>query len=298
VLAGVMAYQLLLDLNLYSNHVYLLLLCTTLLTLARSGSALSVDRLLKGGVEGYATVPYAPVFLLRFQLTIVYSFTAIQKINLTFLSGRVLQWALFFGSGAGDPTMYRVLAVIVIATELFLPIALWVPRLRPWAFVVGAGLHASLPLLIISEWMDLAVFSVVTLGLYFTFLPSPPPRPTVVWDDNCSFCAGWIRLFRALDWLHVLELVGSTNKAELARLGVTPEHADEEIKVIEDGKILGGYDGIVRIAAALPLTVFVAPLLGLPPVRAAGRRLYRCVAARRKCTYVPSPAKISSSDRR
>jgi predicted DCC family thiol-disulfide oxidoreductase YuxK len=296
VLAALMAYQLLLDLNLYSNHVYLLLLCTTLLTIARSGSALSADSWLRRGAAD--SVPYAPVFLLRFQLTAVYFFTAIQKINSAFLSGRVLQWVLFFGSADADPTLYQVLAVVVIATELFLAFALWVPSLRPWAFAVGAGLHLSLPIIIPSEWMDLVVFSVLTLGLYFTFFPSPVPRFTVIWDDYCSFCAGWIRVLRALDWLHVMDLVGSSDKGALARFGVTQDAADEEIKVIVDGAIFGGYDGIVRLTHALPPTVFIAPLLGLRPVRAVGRRLYRRVAARRKCTYVPSPMRIPSAGRR
>jgi predicted DCC family thiol-disulfide oxidoreductase YuxK len=104
-----------------------------------------------------------------------------------------------------------------------------------------------------------------------------------------------VRLFRALDWLHRLELVGSSDAAELARLNLTREAADEEIKVIERDRMAGGYDGVVRIAHALPLTVFVAALLELPPVRIIGRRLYRRVAARRKCTYVASPRKVTSA---
>lgn len=103
----------------------------------------------------------------------------------------------------------------------------------------------------------------------------------VVWDDGCSFCARWVRLARRLDSRQALEFVGLSDRAALARLGIGPEEADREVKVVGLTRIFGGYDGVVEIARRLPATGWMAPLLAW--ARPAGRMVYRWVAAHRKC---------------
>ena len=87
LLAATLLVYVLLDEQTYSNHVYLLSLFVALLVLADSGAVLSLDARRRGP---RATVPAWPVFLLRAQLSIVYGFTAVSKLNGAFLSGEVL----------------------------------------------------------------------------------------------------------------------------------------------------------------------------------------------------------------
>src|SRR5689334_17206340 len=109
-------------------------------------------------------------------------------------------------------------------------------------------------------------------------------RPTVVWDDGCSFCSASVRLLRRLDLHHQFEYQGSGDRVALERLGVSPESADQEMKLVEPGgRTSGGYDAIVRIVRYLPLGWLASPVLGLSPLRALGRPAYRWVAARRSC---------------
>lgn len=90
VLACVIGYSLLLDQQLYSNHLYLLFLVVVLLTIADSGAAISMDA--RQAERG--TVPGWPIWLLKVQISIVYIFSAIAKLTPQYLSGEVLTESL------------------------------------------------------------------------------------------------------------------------------------------------------------------------------------------------------------
>jgi len=106
----------------------------------------------------------------------------------------------------------------------------------------------------------------------------------VIYDDRCRFCRRSVALLQALDrGGRLLRYEGSSNVAALQEAGLTPADADEELKVVLGGTVHGGYDGIVQAVAQLPVTSWAAPMLKLKPVRWAGCRIYRRVAARRKC---------------
>ena len=105
----------------------------------------------------------------------------------------------------------------------------------------------------------------------------------VIYDDRCGFCRRSVVLLQALDRAGRLRFEGSSNVAVLQEAGLTSADADDELKVVLGGAVHGGYDAIVEAVAQLPVTSWVAPMLKLKPVRWAGRRIYRRVAARRKC---------------
>jgi len=113
------------------------------------------------------------------------------------------------------------------------------------------------------------------------------PPHLIIYDDKCSFCRSSVRLCRSLDWLGAHRYEGSSNRELLDAAGITPEQADQELKLVSGGRIDGGFDAIRRIMLRLPLTFFWAPLLWIPPIPWLGRRVYRAVAARRKCTFTP-----------
>jgi len=107
----------------------------------------------------------------------------------------------------------------------------------------------------------------------------------VIYDDRCGFCRRSAGLLRALDVTRRHCYRGSSAPEALEQAGVTAEDAARELKLAAGGRLWGGYDAVVEILRALPLTFWLAPLLALAPVRRLGRRAYRWFAARRHCRY-------------
>jgi hypothetical protein len=167
-LAAAVAYVMCLDQQLYRNDLYLLFLELCLLALAGSGAALSVDARRTGGrdfVTGW------PVLLLKIQLSIVYTTTAISKINPSFLSGDVLQGSLRLPE---LPDWAAIsLAVVTIALEGFLALGLWFRATRRIAMLAGFVLHTSFVVLL--AWgPQLVAFGLEMAALYVLFLDMPP----------------------------------------------------------------------------------------------------------------------------
>ncbi len=129
-----MGYILACDQALTTNHGYLLALQVALLAIAawtRDGD----------------TVARWPLVLVMCLVSIVYWFAAISKLNDDFLSGAVIRVVLGKGSllpvpaALTAPESLRVMAVLVIASELGLGVGLWVRRTRLAAAAVGAAMH-------------------------------------------------------------------------------------------------------------------------------------------------------------
>lgn len=290
-LTGILGAVLLADQQLYSNHLYLLLLLVALLTLGRAGSAISVDARRGNGRD---TVPGWPVDLLKIQVTLIYLFAAIAKLNAVYLSGSVMAVTLRRDGPLAVPESWRTfevmgsLAVLSILTELFIAICLWLPRWRRTAFVVGLGLH-----FVIAIWLDppiqLWIFGLMILPTYLLFLNAPLRGHAVVWDDSCGFCGTVIRWVHRLDWMHAIRLVPSSDAAARLELNVSQEDADRALQLVDPrGRHKAGFAAVQRTLELLPVSFLWAPLLRLPPVMAIGSRVYRRVAERRRCN-LPRP---------
>jgi len=83
---------LMIDRTYYENHLYLFLLISFLLMLSSAGKHFSCDRLIFGYKEKF--VPYWNVLMLRFQLVIVYFYAGIAKLNIDWLRGEPVGYAL------------------------------------------------------------------------------------------------------------------------------------------------------------------------------------------------------------
>lgn len=291
-LTALLAAVLLSDQQLYSNHLYLLTCLVGLLTLARSGAALSVDE--QRG-RGKAAIPAWPLDLVRLQVIVVYLFAGISKINLGYLSGSVVATSLRREGPLAFPQEWMTfevmatLAVMSILAEVGLAAGLAVRRWRRTAFVVGLGLHTTIAL-----WFEptipLLIFAVISLAPYVVFLDAPPRGLTVVWDDSCSFCRGWVTWFRRLDWLNVLELVPNSDDEALRRLRVSRREADEALQLVAQEGRSQGFRAVVGVLETLPVSFLWAPLLRLWPVTRLGDRAYRRIALRRSCALTPPAA--------
>jgi hypothetical protein len=179
-----MAYALFFDQQLYSNHLYLATLVVLLLTIAESGARFSFDARRSGGRD---LILEWPILLLKIEISIVYFYAALLKINPQYLSGAMLTsfWPFneLAARGGGWAWVLPILAVASILTELFLAFALWVPHLRWLALAVGVGFH----MLII--WtggaqpgvpdIAFAIFALVTVAPYTLFFDFPARHSAV-----------------------------------------------------------------------------------------------------------------------
>jgi predicted DCC family thiol-disulfide oxidoreductase YuxK len=279
------------DQQLYNNHTYLIAVAVLLLVAAGAGSAFSLDARRTGTDE--RPIPAWTIYALRAQLSIVYLFAALAKLNPSFLSGSVIAASLRREGIAIPEALITfepmfVMSIAVIAAELFLAFALWSPRWRPAGFVVGLALHAGIVAVMHSAW-DLATFGVATLALYVAFTPAARGGRSVIWDDSCSFCATWVRWFRRLDWLDALRFVPLSRLRE-SGLPVREEDALEALHVIGPRRITRGFAAVTDVFAVSPICFLWAPLLRIPPVAAIGERAYRRVAMRRTCRVDARPA--------
>lgn len=144
LLAAVTGLVLLSDQQVYSNHLLLLLMLSTFMGLSGAHRALTVFDMGKRRRRVHREqVPYWPAFLIKAQITTLYFWTAVSKINPQYLSGEVV------GANLRDwvpipEGLLPAVSVLSIAAEFFLAVALWIPKTRLLGFLVGAGLHLGI----------------------------------------------------------------------------------------------------------------------------------------------------------
>ena len=171
VLACVLGYSLLLDQQLYSNHLYLLFLIIVLMTIADSGSAISMDA--RHGER--VIVSGWPIWLLKIQVSIVYVFSAIAKLTPQYLSGEVLteslkQYGFFTVPMAWRvPVAMKLLAIAAIVMELFIGLGLWSRRLRVTAVIAGVLFHTFIIAALDSSRLSLSIFALEMFAVYLLF---------------------------------------------------------------------------------------------------------------------------------
>ena len=174
VLVGVLAVVVSLDQQTYSNHLYLLALVVALLALANAGGALSVDA--RGRRGPRPTVPAWPLALLKAQVSIVYGFAALAKMNPEYATGVTLGYFVPMDAGMrllGVTTMVTLVALASlgsIAVELLLAVWLWVPARRRTAFALGIALHLGMIASMTGGVrLQLVIFAVEMWALYLHF---------------------------------------------------------------------------------------------------------------------------------
>jgi len=268
------------DSRIYNQHLYLLgLVCLLVAVADRSASP-------------RATVGAWSLTLLKLQASVVYGYGALAKLSIDFVSGRVLfsasseRFFTLLGPLRGEPIALVPISIAVIAVELFLAVAPWVPRLRGLVLAIAAPFHLGMILFLsgnLAGVLALSVFGAIQLTILLVVF-APRDRLVVVWDDQCSFCSRWVRAFTRLDHLRLLDLRPLSQAGDYAATGIRQEAARDALQLrAADGSIHGGFEAVRRIAYALPLTMLLAPWLSLWPVRAIGGRAYRRVAIRRQC---------------
>lgn len=150
VLSLSIGYVLLLDQQTYSNHLYLMAMIAALLSLP-------------------ATQRSVQILALKSQLTLVYFFAAVSKLNAAFLSGIVIAGSLRpIFDWMRTPLVLVPLALSAIAIELYLSDSLWVPSRRKIAAVLGVALHVGF-VVMMDNTRALATFGLACVSLYPLF---------------------------------------------------------------------------------------------------------------------------------
>ncbi|MCI0543876.1 MAG: HTTM domain-containing protein [Actinobacteria bacterium] len=168
-LVGCLAVMLALDRQTYSNHLYLMAWMVLLLAVAAGGARIG------------RVVPRWTLLLLMLQVSIVYFFSGISKINDDFLSGLALAGVLDRGLISLPGVLARrdvlvTVAILTIVVEVFLAFALWLPRYRKPAIALGVALHLAIVTLL-ADTVELAVFSALMLSTYPLFIHTPVGEP-------------------------------------------------------------------------------------------------------------------------
>jgi hypothetical protein len=165
LVAGCIAFVHVVDQNFWGHHVYFIGLMVGLLSLTESDAAWSIKAWREGS---RAEVTYWPVLLMKIQLSLVYFFTSVAKLNPVFLAGHVLARAEWLPAVLREGQPLAVLAAVTVGAEFFLAFALWVPRLRLVGLAVGLALHGLIPFLF-GFYAGLIVFTVATFSVYVLF---------------------------------------------------------------------------------------------------------------------------------
>ena len=161
------------------HHVYALLFGITLLALTPCGRSFSVDRHLALRRAERAGAPPPPevgpqwaVPLIGLHVSVMYVFSAYDKISWAFLSGERLQQSfayLYFGSDLPPSPWFEIATAVggtgTVVLELWLAVALWIPSMRRVALPVGLALHALFYLAI-----PVGIFSLTVAAFYLAFV--------------------------------------------------------------------------------------------------------------------------------
>ncbi len=157
-----------------SHHTWLLAVVTTLLAFTPCHLSFSLDRWLALRSPAGAPREHGPVFgarLIALQVSALYLFATLGKLEMSFLSGERLEMiaAEIYTKSEWTTPLFHVAAVVsawgVVALEGYLTFALWFRRTRPSAILAGLFLHAMLYVLI-----PVATFSVTTVAMYLAFV--------------------------------------------------------------------------------------------------------------------------------
>jgi hypothetical protein len=179
----------------FRNHAYFFLLVLVLLLVSPCDRTLSLRSWLAGrrGLEAILHPPAAPLTaqrLIQLQVSIVYFYAALMKLNPQFLRGEVVasqvrtwldggdvaaaaEGAARAAGAAPEPALlWAALSIAAILVESFLVFGLWLPRTRGVAMASGVLFHLGLGV-VIAVW----TFSLGYLATYVLFLdPDTLPR--------------------------------------------------------------------------------------------------------------------------
>jgi hypothetical protein len=177
-------YVFLLDQAAYMNHHYLMLLIALLLIFVPAANAFSIDRRIHavkpGGPEALA--PRWCVWLLRFQLTVVYVYSGLARLDPDWLRGEPMRTTLAQMAGGYSESLTAVAVPLLAAAiawggvfaDFAIPLLLLLPRTAPIGWAVAVIFHGANALA-----LNIGIFSYLMVGMLPIFLSPSWPRRAI-----------------------------------------------------------------------------------------------------------------------
>lgn len=193
-----------------------------------------------------------PLRLVRVQLSIVYAWAVVAKLDPLWFDGSLLgglatpalrrfvqgaAWAI----GVEPETIGAALAVGVVAVEAFLAIAIHVRRLWPVAWPAGVALHLGIEL----AGFEIELFSAYLFALYLLVLPERWLVRLPRWRTDATLApAGRVALWAAgAAAVLVVPLPGAAGAAALVAAWALLARASPIAHVVAGGLIAAGHFG-------------------------------------------------------
>jgi hypothetical protein len=118
--------------------------------------------------------------LVQVQICLIYGFSGLGKLKgVSWWNGEAL-WGVLanpqlsrfdFTWTAHFPVIIAFLTSATVYWEIYFPVLIWIPRLRPWVLLWGAALHVG-----IGVMMNLPFFALIMLSSYALFLTDAQKR--------------------------------------------------------------------------------------------------------------------------
>lgn len=257
------------------------------------GDYFSVDALRTNNPDAYKKArPFFVQRLLQIQIALTFFYTALYKVTAdgNWISGNPIHTLMNYPPigvtknfllkewMATQPHFCYAVGIFVLVMELLLPFLLFYPKSRRSAIILGVIFHIMLVLT-----LDVPTIFLFLFPAQLLLFVSPANiidwvetrrlrcyKVSIVYDGSCGFCK------RSIEKLKVMDLWG--------RLTCTPSsQALDELKLIDMGRVYGGFDAFRRLCHLLPMLYPMLLLVYLPGVAWIGRWCYGCIAANRHC---------------
>ncbi len=207
----------------------------------------------------------------RWQVSVVYLFSALHKTSSHFLSGedlRNLFWQIewmgwrrypaWLSAQLQEPSVSQVLAWLTVATELSLAFGLHFRAAVGFLLPVAVVFHLCLALLMPFLW----IFAFVCLVSLIAFLPNRIEEGT--YELHRSGKRGGLGVALALAWPGIVRVAGDEAREPGRSILVTPS-----------GRRLSGYDAWVELLSLSPIGGLLAETLRTAPLRSLGVNAWR-----------------------
>ncbi|MCA1831926.1 MAG: DUF393 domain-containing protein [Actinobacteria bacterium] len=290
------------------NHRSMLLVLLLVAVLpARTGDAVSVDRLMAVARrrQAFAVEPSPayrwPVALAQTTIVSVYFFAGISKLvngGATWFTADAFRRFLYVRLDqlpdppkaglwvAAHPAVAQAAAVASVAFELSVALVLVYPALKKLILPGLVAFHESTRRLtrinftrtLLVAWIPLVDWERLGLRVRTRF---SRPKDVVLYDGGCRLCRRSAAVLATLDVLRRLEFLNARDAVELARRfpQLDPASCLKDMHIVSGGGgIYAGFFAYRRLASVVPLGWPMLWALYVPGSPALGKRLYRRVA--------------------
>lgn len=198
----------------------------------------------------------------------------------------------FLSSGLLPDWTYGVMGLVSLAAEVGFFAVLFSKRMRLILPILIAGMHYGIIVVMNIPFWDLIWIQAIFYDWrkvrewIAARIARSRPQWTLLYDGYCPLCRRTVGLISGIDLFERVRFQSFRDTDFDAfnaehNVSVTRKRADEEMLLVRDGAVHGGFDAYRQMSLMLPLMWLVAPLMWLPGPAHVGRAIYAWVARNR-----------------